>query len=350
MRIVHIAPLEEPVPPKKYGGTELVIHNIVEEQVKRGHEVYLLAAGDSQTTATLIPIIPRSLRALYTPEEIDKWREFLKIYALREILVQIRKIQPDIIHNHYAWRLMQFAPFIEAPIFHTMHGPLESFKERYVYERNPSENFVSISNNQRKALPYLNWVRTVYNGIDMEQFALPKPKKTEYFAFLGRTSPQKGLKEIVQMIAKTSHKLKIAAKIDTDDIAYYEQEVKPFVDGKQIEYIGEIGPAEKAKFLAGAKGLLLWLNWEEPFGLVVAEAMAAGTPVIVNRRGSMPELIDSGKTGFLVNTVEEMQKALDTVDTIRAEDCRQHVQDNFSVEKMVTDYLDLASELTQKRK
>jgi glycosyltransferase involved in cell wall biosynthesis len=350
MRIVHVAPLEEPVPPQKYGGTELVIHNIVEEQVKRGHEVYLLASGDSQTSANLVPVISRSLRALYAPDEIDKWREFLKIYALRDILLRIEKIQPDIVHNHYAWRLMQFAPFIEAPVIHTMHGPLDSFRERYVYERNPSENYVSISDNQRKAMPYLNWVRTVYNGIDMKQFSVPKSKKPEYFAFLGRTSPEKGLAEIVQMISKTSHTLKIAAKIDTADRSYFEEKVRPFIDGKQIEYIGEIGPPEKAEFLSKAKALLLWLSWEEPFGLVVAEAMAAGTPVIVNKRGSMPELIQSGKTGFLVDSIGEMQTALDKIDTLTAEDCRTHVQKNFSLEKMASDYLDLASELTTQRK
>lgn len=350
MRIVHVAPLEEPVPPRKYGGTELMVHNIVEEQVRRGHEVYLLASGDSHTSANLIPIISRSLRSLYSPQEIDKWREFLKIYALREILSQIKKIQPDIVHNHYAWRLMQFAPFIEAPMIHTMHGPLDSFRERYVYERNPSENFVSISNNQRKAMPYLNWVRTIYNGIDMSRFSIQKNVEKTYFAFLGRTSPEKGLAEIVRMISKTSHSLKIAAKIDTDDKEYFEQEVRPYIDGKQIQYIGEIGPEEKAQFLANARGLLLWLNWEEPFGLVVAEAMASGTPVIVNKRGSMPELILHGKTGFLVQSIEEMQAALEKVGEIKAEACRQHVQNTFSVEKMVSDYLDLASELTTQRK
>lgn len=327
-----------------------MIHNIVEEQVKRGHEVYLLASGDSQTSATLVPIMRRSLRAAYSLEEIDTWREFLKIYAIRDILLQIKKIQPDIVHNHYAWRLLQFSPFIPAPVLHTMHSSLTSFKEKYVYERNQSENFVSISDNQRKAMPYLNWVKTVYNGIEMSQFSLKKPAEREYFAFLGRTSPEKGLAEIVQMISKTKYKLKIAAKIDAVDLQYFEQKVKPYIDGKQIEYIGEIGPEKKPEFLARAKGLLLWLNWEEPFGLVVAEAMAAGTPVIVNRRGSMPELIKSGKTGFLIDTLEEMQSALDQVGSIQAQDCRQHVQENFSVEKMVTDYLDLASELTEKRK
>lgn len=221
---------------------------------------------------------------------------------------------------------------------------MSTLQEQYTYEHFPNHNYVSISNNQRLAMPDLNWVKTVYNGIDTSQFSINAPQR-DYFAFLGRSSPNKGLKEICTLIKKTKHKLKIAAKVDTADQAYFNQEIKPLIDGKQIEFIGEIGPADKNEFLGKAKGLLLWLNWEEPFGLVVTEAMACGTPVIVNKRGAMPEIVVNGKTGFLVDSLDEMQQRLDEVKTIKASDCRQHVETNFSQTKMADDYIDLAMEM-----
>lgn len=347
MKIVQIAPLEEPVPPRTYGGTELVVYNLVEEMTKLGHEVYLLGTGDSQTSGRLIPIVETSLRTMYSIEEIDTWRNFLKIYSIPKILKTINEIQPDIVHNHCSWRLVQFSDFIQCPMYTTMHGSITSPHERYTFMQNPKENYVSISDNQRLALPEINWVETIYNGIDVEQFKYSKSlKKDNYFAFLGRTSPEKGLKEICLMIKKTNHKLKIAAKIDAVDQNYFEQEIKPLIDGKQIQFIGEVNPKQKIEFLRKAKGLLLWLNWEEPFGLVVVEAMAAGTPVIVNKRGSMPEIMIDGKTGFLVDTISDMQASLDHMNTIKNIDCYNHVKDNFSAKKMAEAYLNLAGKLS----
>lgn len=346
MRIVQVAPLEEPVPPVKYGGTELVAYNVIEEMVKRGHEVFLLGAGDSQTSAHLIPILPMSLRKAYPPEEIDRWREFLKIFHIATVLKVIRELKPDIVHNHYAWRLISFAEFIDCPMYTTVHGPISEIHEQYTYSFHRDANYISISDNQRKAMPDINWVKTIYNGIDTQLFDIGPAKDRSYFAFLGRTSPEKGLKEICQMIKKTKHKLKIAAKVDTVDLPYFNQEIKPLIDGQQIEFIGEIGPAEKNDFLGHAKGLLLWLNWEEPFGLVVTEAMACGTPVIVNPRGAMPEIVADGETGFLVQTLAEMQAKLDEVGQIDPRACRNRVNKYFSAEKMADEYLQLAGKLT----
>lgn len=346
MRIVQIAPFEEPVPPKKYGGTELVVYNIVEEMTRLGHEVYLIAAGDSTTSAHLIPIVEKSLRQMYGPEELDTWRDFLKFFKMGEILKKVREINPDIVHNHLNWRLLVFSDFIECPMYTTIHGPITSLHERYTYSQFPQANYISISNNQRKAMPELNWVKTIYNGIDLKRFKVNENKNREYFAFLGRTSQEKGLKEICQTIKKTKYKLKIAAKVDTVDKKYFEQEIKPLIDGKQIEFVGEIGPEEKSDFLRNAKGLLLWLNWEEPFGLVVTEAMACGTPVIVNKRGSMPELVKNGQTGYLVDSLEEMKKRLDEVEAIDPLVCREHVERNFSSSIMAKEYLRLAGKLT----
>lgn len=346
MRIVQIAPFEEPVPPRKYGGTELVVYNIVQEMTRLGHEVYLIAAGDSKVNANLIPIVEKSLRDMYPSEELDKWRNFLKFFKMGEILQKIREINPDIVHNHLNWRMLVFSDFIDCPMYTTIHGPISSFHERYTYEHYPDANYISISENQRKAMPDINWVKTIYNGIDVKRFNVGEKNDRDYFAFLGRTSPEKGLKEICLMIKKTSHRLKIAAKVDTVDNKYFEQEIKPLIDGSQIEFIGEIGPDEKSDFLGKAKGLLLWLNWEEPFGLVVTEAMACGTPVIVNKRGSMPELIEDKKTGFLVDSMEEMRHFLDKVDGINPQTCREHVENKFSSVIMAKEYLKLAGKLT----
>lgn len=346
MRIVQIAPLEEPVPPRTYGGTELVVYNLIEEMVALGHEVFLLGTGDSQTSANLVPIVEKSIRTMYKQDEIDTWRSFLKIYSIPKILKKINEIKPDIVHNHCSWRLVQFSDFIECPMYTTAHGALTSIHERYTFANNPRENYVSISDNQRLALPEINWVDTIYNGIQVDAFKPKRESKRDYFAFLGRTSPEKGLKEICMMIKKTNYKLKIAAKIDTVDKAYFEAEIKPLIDGAQIEFIGEVNHQQKVDFLQHAKGLLLWLNWEEPFGLVVIEAMAAGAPVIVNRRGSMPEIIEDKKTGFLINTIDEMQHALDNVVKISSKDCQTHVEKHFSARKMAQSYLDLAGKLS----
>lgn len=344
MRIVLTAPLEEAVPPKKYGGTELVIGNLCEEFVKLGHDVYLLASGDSQTSAKLIPIIPHSLRSTYTAEEFSRKRDFLKFYYMRIYLEEIQRIKPDVVYNHLGWRLGVFEKFIDAPMFTTIHGPLSSFQERFTYENLPNIKLVSISNNQRRAMPDANWVKTVYNGIELPTFNLKKSKpiaEREYFVFLGRTSPEKGLYEICKLIKQSEFKLKIAAKIDPVDQEYFQQKIKPFVDGSKIEFLGEVGGNDKSALLKDAKALLLWLNWEEPFGLVVVEAMANGTPVIVNKRGSMAELILDGKTGYLVNTLDEMRMRFDQLNHIEPTACRTHVQKKFSSSRMAREYLKL---------
>jgi glycosyltransferase involved in cell wall biosynthesis len=349
MKILELAAWEEPVPPVKYGGTELVVYSITEDLVKQGHEVYLFGTGDSKTSAHLIPIVEKSLRVLYPTSElnaldVDVRRAYMKISKIPEMLARINEIKPDIIHNHSNWRVLLFKDFIACPIVTTIHGPLTSYSERETYSKIPEGNYVSISDNQRKALPEMNWVKTIYNGIDVSRFDLGKGQG-DYFVFLGRISPEKGVKEICTMIRKTSFKLKIAAKIDQSDLNYYEKEVKPLIDGTQIQFLGEIGHEEKNTLLGGAKALLLWLNWEEPFGLVVTEAMACGTPVIVNRRGSMPELILDTKTGFLVETQDEMIKKMSKIETLDRTTCRMHVKDKFSMKKMAQEYLALFQNL-----
>lgn len=344
MRIVQIAAIEEPVPPKKYGGTELVVSNITEGMVARGHEVFLLAAGDSRTNGHLMPLIPKSLRNTYEGDELEVWRNYYRFSAIADVLDIIRKIKPDVVQNHLTWRMIMFERFIKAPMFTTIHGPITALFERTAYARFSKSNYVSISNNQRKAMPDINWVRTVYNGIDVDAFefnAIPE----DYFVFLGRISPEKGIGEICKMIKKTSHRLKIGAKIDPVDRKYFETEVKPYIDGEQIEFLGEVDHAQKNILLKNAIAFLHFLSWEEPFGLGIIEANACGTPIIINPRGSMPELIVDKKTGIFVNSIEEMQEQLDHVGKLNREDCRNHVVENFSKDKMVEEYLSLAYDL-----
>jgi glycosyltransferase involved in cell wall biosynthesis len=345
MRILQVAPLEESVPPRKYGGVELVVHNLVETQVSLGHEVYLLASGDSQTSANLIPIIPQSIRAAYSPQDFDAHRNYLKYYYTATVLKTINQFKPDIVHNHFAWRLIAYRDLINIPMYSTMHGPLNSLPEIFTYRHHQDANFISISDNQRQAMPELNWLDTVYNGIDTNHFTVGDKKSRDYFAFLGRTSPEKGLKEICQMIRTTKHRLKIAAKVDPYDEAYFNRQIRPLIDGRQIEFIGEIGPQQKNEFLKKAKALLLWLNWEEPFGLVVVEAMAAGTPVIVNPRGSMSELVVDNQTGFLVSSIDHMRLQLDLVPQLDPHNCRHRVETHFSAKVMTQQYIELAAKL-----
>jgi glycosyltransferase involved in cell wall biosynthesis len=344
LRIVVLAPSEEPVPPRTYGGSELVAYNVTEELVRRGHEVYLIAAGTSKTTATLVPIAEKSFREIYAnsslkscPADYQALREYWNVKCCVEATAIIRSLKPDVVHNHVDWVGVLLQSLMPCPMITTVH--LLTQKQAMI--ENPQGNYVSISNNQRKDLPTANWVATVYNGVDVSRFEQGNGDGG-YFAFLGRISPEKGIAEICRMIRSTNHRLKIAAKIDAMNMDYYLNEVKPLIDGEQIEYIGEVDFAGKNAFLKDAKALLLWLNWEEPFGLVVVEANACGTPVVVNRRGSMREVMQSGVNGYLVETVDEMKDKLDIIDLIDRSRCREHVESRFDVSQMVDGYEKIA--------
>jgi glycosyltransferase involved in cell wall biosynthesis len=338
MKIVEIASFEEPIPPLKYGGIELVVHNVTEGLVAAGHEVYLLASGDSHTSAHLVPYLPKSLREMYPFEELSFWRDFHNFYLTGQMVERIKEIKPDIVHNHTGWRLMAFSGVLDCPMISTIHHPLTIRKHLEMFKRFPDANYVSISDSQRKPMQNLNWVGTVYNGIDVTAFEFSDVKQ-DYFAFLGRVSPEKGLGALVQMFKKTPYKLKIAAKLDPADQAYYETEVKPYIDGEKIQFLGEVDHNGKNELLKNAKASVTWLNRDEPFGLAYTESMACGTPVIINPLGSPSELIVDGKTGFLVNTLSEMEDRLSRIDEIDPRDCRDRVAAHFSQEAMVRGYL-----------
>jgi len=337
MRIAIISPLEEQVPPKKYGGTELIVYYLSQFLPEKGHKVYLFASGDSKTKASLIPVFPRAIRKEKIAQDM-RYREALKYIGVSRIVGELRKIKVDIIHNHLGWRFLPFCSFFKCPVLTTLHGPLDIAYQKFVYSRFKNYPFVSISNSQRKPLPNLNYVATIYNGIDLDGLNFNEEPKGNYLSFLGRMSPEKGPVEAIQIAKKSGMKLKMAAKVDAVDRKYFETKIKPLIDGKQIQFIGEIGPKEKNDFLGNSIALLVPLQWREPFGLFMIEAMACGTPVIAFDRGSAREVVENKKTGFVVKNIKEAIEAVKKINQIKRLDCRERVEKNFTAEKMVDNY------------
>ncbi|MBX4201173.1 glycosyltransferase family 4 protein [Candidatus Parcubacteria bacterium] len=356
LTIVQIAPLEEPVPPKKYGGTELVVYNLTEELVKRGHKVYLIASGDSETSAKLIPIFEKSIQRLgYAKTE--KVKEAVRVLGVGKISEALGKIDADIIHNHLGWGFLPVIHFLKTPVVTTLHNSLQSQTQKIVPAAYEKYNYISISQNQRKPLPDLNYVGNAYNGIDINAFEFSE-KKGDYFAFLGRTSPEKGTLQAIQIAKAAKVKLKMAARIDKAHQEFFDYEIKPLVDQKQIEFLGEIDHKEKKNFLKNAIALLAPIQWNEPFGLYFTEAMACGTPVLSFRKGSVPEVIKHGETGFIARPrdikgmVEHVKSLVEMPDeqyiSMRHK-CRQHVVDNFTISKMVDAYEKIYYKILEKK-
>lgn len=336
MKIAIVAPFEERVPPIKYGGTELVVHNIAENLVSMGHEVSLVASGDSQTKAKLVTVFKRALREIPEMKDI-KIRDAFKFMGIGKVVCYLNENNFDIVHNHIGWRLLPFEKAVKYPMVTTLHGPLDIEYQQKVYGEYKSCNYVSISMNQRKPMPELNFTANVYNGIETKKFRFFE-KAGDYFAFLGRMSPEKGPVQAIQIAKKAGIKLIMAAKVDAVDEDYFEKEVEPLVDGEQIKFIGEVNHEEKVELLGNAKALIAPIQWEEPFGLFFVEAMACGTPVIATRRGSVPEIVVDKKTGFICDTIEEAAERTKIIGNINRQDCFDHVNANFSAEKMTEGY------------
>ena len=346
MKIALLAPFEESIPPLKYGGTELIVFYLANMLSKRGHTVFLFASGDSKTSANLIPVFPRAIRKEPYASNL-KIRDAIKYIGISKLVKELKKLDIDIIHNHIGWRFLSFVSFFSVPTITTLHGPLDIAYQKFIYSRFKKYNFVSISNSQRKPLPALNYIATVYNGIDVKTFKFNnKPK--DYFAFLGRMSPEKGPVQAIKIAKATGIKLKMAAKVDTVDVDFFEKEVKPLIDNKQIEFLGEITQSKKSDFLRNAQGLIAPIQWKEPFGLFFIEAMACGTPVITLKKGATLEVIKNGKSGFISNNLSEAVKAVKNIKKIKREDCRKWVETNFTVEKMVKNYEKVYQEILKK--
>lgn len=345
LNIVQVTSLEERVPPQKYGGTELVVYNLTQELVKKNHNVTLFASGDSLTSATLISPFEKPIRMIDAGSV--KTRETFKIIGVAEAFKYILKNRDkiDVIHNH-TWRIIPFLSALEIPVVNTIHYPLDTDYQQPVYNKYPLFNYVSISNSQRRANKDLQFLDTVYNGIETDKFEF-SDKEGDYLAFLGRMSPEKGPLEAIKVAKEAGCKLKMAAKIDLADKEYYQKFIEPEIDGKQIQYLGEVDHAGKVELLKNAKALLALINWEEPFGLFIVEALSCGTPVIACGRGAVPELMVDGKTGFIVRSYSEAPEAILKIKDIKRSFCREHVEKNFSSKVMADNYEKIYYQVTK---
>ena len=332
MRIAQVAPLWEPVPPRAYGGIELVVSHLTDELVRRGHEVTLFASGDSQTLAELEAVYPRAIRSDPQVQEYAVY-EMLELSRLCE-----RAADFDIIHSHVGCVALPFTSLLKTPAVHTLHGDFKHDNRKLFahYHRQP---YISISNAQRRPEPQLNYIRTVYNGIQPQDYAFQaKPQDPPYLAFLGRMSPEKGPHHAIAIAKQSGWRLKMAGKVDVADRAFFEQEIAPQIDGKQIEYLGEANHAEKVELLGNAAITLFPINWQEPFGLVMIESMCTGTPVLGFGMGSVPEVIAHGQTGFVCHSLEDMIALIPDALKLSRQTCRDYVVSRFSVTRMVDDY------------
>ncbi|RJO59605.1 glycosyltransferase family 4 protein [Candidatus Parcubacteria bacterium] len=336
LKIAQVAPLAERVPPKKYGGTEIVIYNLVESLITRGHQVTLFARSDSKTSAKLSP--------LYRPDPRAKKRQSARGYLVPNFwqTLELGRVFEnandfDIIHLHIGTTFFPYARLVKTPCVLTLHGRLNTAEAKFVHSAYPEIPLVSISNNQRRPLPKLNYAATVYNGIDLQKFKLGAGRGG-YLAFLGRMSPEKGPVQAIQAAKKSGRKLVMAAKLDLVDRAYYQKKVEPLIDGRQIVFLGEINQKQKIEMLKNASGLLALIQWEEPFGLFMTEAMACGTPVIATARGSVPEIVKNGETGFVVKNLSQALRAINNLSKISRLACRQRVENYFSAQTMVDNY------------
>jgi glycosyltransferase involved in cell wall biosynthesis len=331
MKIAQVAPLWERVPPSTYGGIELVVSRLTDELVRRGHEVTLFASGDSQTLAHLEAVYPRALRL--DPN--------VKEYAVYEMLelgqVYQRAKEFDLIHSHVGISALPLANFITAtPTVHTLHNNFTN-DTRHAFSYYQKQPYISISNSQRQI--DLNYVGTVYNGIELADYPfVAQPSEPPYLAFLGRFSPEKGPHHAIAIAKQSGWRLKMAGKVDVGDSEFFEQEIVPLIDGQQIEYLGEINHAEKTELLGNAAITLSPISWQEPFGLVMIESMATGTPVIAMNFGSVPEVVVHGKTGFICKSYAEMAAMIPLALELNRQTCRKHVENNFSVSQMVNGY------------
>jgi glycosyltransferase involved in cell wall biosynthesis len=332
MRIAQVAPLYESVPPRSYGGTERVVSYLTEELVKQGHEVSLFASGDSVTTAHLVASCRRSLRL--DAHCIDQ----LAHHILMLELVLREADRFDLIHWHIDYLHFPLSQRQATPHVTTLHGRLDLPDLVPLYQEFKAVPVISISNAQREPLPWLNWQDTVYHGLPEDLYTF-RPEPGKYLAFLGRISPEKRVDRSIAIAQRLGMEIKIAAKVDPVDREYFEAVIAPLLREPLVEYIGEVGEKEKDEFLGHAYALLFPIDWPEPFGLVMAEAMACGTPVIAYRRGSVPEIIEEGVTGFIVHDLEEAVRAAKRIPTLDRWCCRQRFEERFSAARMARDYL-----------
>lgn len=331
LKIAQVAPLYESVPPKYYGGTERVVSYLTEALVSLGHDVTLYASGDSVTSAKLRPVCRNALRL--DESSVDPHADHV---LLAERVLQ-ESAEFDIVHSHIDYPAFPLLRRMETPHVTTLHGRQDIPNLQSLYREFDDEPLISISNRQRLPLSWANWQATVYHGVPEKLYTLNE-SPGRYLAFLGRISPEKRVDDAIEVAKRAGIPLKIAAKVDKVDKEYFELAIKPLLhDG--VEFIGEIGELEKAEFLGNAMALLFMIDWPEPFGLAMIESLACGTPVIARHRGSVPEIIDHGVTGFVVENLDDAGKAIRHIGQLSRKRCRAVFEERFSAVRMAVNYL-----------
>ncbi len=342
MRIAQVAPLTEAVPPRLYGGTERVVHWLTEELVALGNDVTLFASGDSQTSAKLDATWPKALRLDGSVRDPNA----LHMVMLERVRQKCDDEQFDFLHFHldyYPFSLFLRQP---TPFLTTLHGRLDLPEHQPVFTTFSDIPVISISNAQRRPVPQANFIRTIHHGLP-EKLLTPRPVTPAYLAVLGRIAPEKGVDRAIRIAIRCGIPVKIAAKIDRGDEDYYNEAIRPLIEHPLVEYIGEIGDHEKSDFLSGAIGLLVPIDWPEPFGLVMIEAMACGTPVIAYNRGSVPEIIDEALTGFIVEDEISAVAAVGRLAQLDRGAVRKQFEARFTARRMALDYVAVYRSLMQ---
>jgi glycosyltransferase involved in cell wall biosynthesis len=332
LRIAQISPLAETVPPESYGGTERIVSYLTEELVGLGQDVTLFASGGSITKAKLVPVSERSLRS--DPTVKDPLTR--TIVEMEEVLKRTENF--DLIHFHDGYVHFPFARRLQIPTVTTTHGRMDLPDLVPIFREFREAPLVSISDQQRSPLPFANWVATVQHGIPEDLFSF-RSDPEDYAAFVGRICPEKRPDRAIEIAKYLGMPLKIAAKVDKVDEQYFEAEIKPLLDSSLIEFIGEVNDSEKNVLLGGARALLFPIDWPEPFGLVMIESLACGTPVIAFECGSVPEVLEHGKTGFIVTTMDQAKEALGKIKTLSRSVCRQEFERRFTSSRMAENYL-----------
>jgi glycosyltransferase involved in cell wall biosynthesis len=348
VRIAQVAPPLESVPPARYGGTERVISTLTCELVRRGHDVTLFASADSRTAARLVPIVDEPVwhhRPAY-----EDFSPFWSL-ALGKIVRELHNF--DVVHSHLDHHGFPLARLGGPPVVSTLHGRLDLPSMVPIFREFKDVPLVAISDSQRCTVPDANWVATVYHGLDLSEYTF-RPKPRRYLAFLGRISPEKGVDAAIRIASRAGMPIRIAARaplphssdpVTRRDWAYYEDEVQPLLQGPSVELIGQVGGQQKNEFLGNAAALLFPIAWPEPFGLVMPEALACGTPVLALRAGSVPEIIQDGVTGFIRDTEDELVRAVAHVKDLDRARCREEVERRFSAEVMTDNYLHVYEKL-----
>jgi len=342
MRIAQVAPLFESVPPKYYGGTERIVSYLTEELVRQGHDVTLFASGDSVTRARLVAGCRRSLRL--DKHCLDQMAHH--VLMLENVCQRLGEF--DCAHFHVDYLHYPLSRRARTPQVTTLHGRLDIPDLQPLYAEFRDMPVVSISNSQREPLPGANWQATIYHGLPQDLYAF-NAAPGEYLAFLGRISPEKRVDRAIEIAREAGMPLRIAAKVDDVDQDYFDDFVKPLLQHPLIEYVGEIGDGEKQEFLGCAIGLLFPIDWEEPFGLVMIEALACGTPVVAYRRGSVPEVLSDGQTGFIVDDIEGATAAVRRLSGLDRHACRESFERNFTAARMANDYVRVYGTLASAR-